>query len=86
MGCMTQASLSLVSLSYDMGGTRASELDELTALGDTRSLLHESLCKFKGQLAEATGDPVRTAVLTHDKGADHWPISTVGRLHSSCPS
>lgn len=58
---------------------RASELDdvlgplELTALGDTRSLLQEPMCKFEGQLADTTGDPVATAVLIfNDKDADQW--------------
>lgn len=72
---------------------RASELDdvlgpsELTALGDTGSLLQEPTCNFEGQLAEATGDPVGTAVLIF-KDADQWlvwSISTVGPLHSSRP-
>lgn len=89
-GCMTQASLSLVSLSYDMGGKTASELDdvlgpsELTTLGDTCSLLHEPMCKFEGQLAEAAGDPVGTAVLTNDKGADQWLESGPSALLALC--
>lgn len=76
--CLTQgelARLSLVSLGHDMGGERASGLDdilgplELAALGDTCSLLHKPVRKFEGQLAEATGDPVGTAALSlHDKG------------------
>lgn len=78
--CLTQgkvASLSSVSLGHDMGGERASEPDdvlgpsELAALGDTCSLLHKPMCKFEGQLDEATDDPAGTAALSlHDKAAD----------------
>lgn len=68
----------------------ASELDdvlrlsELTSLGDTCSLLHEPMCKFEGQLAEATVNPVGTAVLTNDKGADQWLESGPSALLALC--
>lgn len=70
---------------------RASELDdvlgpsELTALGDTRSLLQEPMCKFEGQLAEATGDPMGTVVLIfNDKDADQWLESGPSALLALC--